>query len=128
MRKVIFLFFIIIIGFIFLGIYVGKSPKATKRLLANISSKVSTEIGNIAGINLKDSTLTLLTKTGNTLTVITNKNTLITKETKNINITDIKKGDYVKVTYRKKFGKNIASLVSLEKVYNIPPQKSKKRK
>lgn len=129
MRKNIFILIcvVLVIGFIFLGVYKGKRPNATKKSATNVLSEGSTERGSITGINLKYSTLVLSTKMGNTLTVIAEKNTLIAKEGKHIKLADVKKGDPVKVTYRKKLGKNVASLINIEKYTPLPP-KSKARR
>jgi len=130
MQKNIFLFMFIItvvLAITFQGFSAETGSSTKNKSSTQSTSEVSAASGSVTAVNLKDSTLTLSTKTGSTLIVAIGKSTTIYKKGNGISIKDIKKGDSVKVSYEKKVNKNIARSINVEEGYATYPIKSKSR-
>ena len=101
----------------------GKGLPAKKAATGKTTSEIPRITGKVTGYNWSNSTITI-SSAGTSLTIVSDKNTLISKGGKSIKLTDIKSGDIVTVTYESKKGVNTAkSIVVQVKSISTPIKK-----
>jgi len=101
----------------------GKGLPAKKTATGKTTSEIPKITGKVTGYNWSNSTITI-SSAGTSLTIVSDKNTLISKGGKSIKLTDIKSGDIVTVTYESKKGVNTAkSIVVQVKSISTPIKK-----
>lgn len=101
----------------------GKGLPAKKAATGKTTSEIPRITGKVTGYNWSNSTITV-SSAGISLTIVSDKNTLISKGGKSIKLTDIKSGDIVTVTYESKKGVNTAkSIVVQVKSISTPIKK-----
>lgn len=103
-----------------------KRPAAKKKTTAKTVSEVLKITGKVSGYNWSNSTITVSASPGSSVVISVDKNTSISKARNYIKLTDIKSGDYVKVTYGVKKGMNIAKSIIVEDRSSLVPTKSKR--
>lgn len=91
----------------------GKGLPAKKAATGKTTSEIPKITGKVTGYNWSNSTITI-SSAGTSLTIVSDKNTLISKGGKNIKLTDIKSGDIVTVTYESKKGVNTAKSIIVQ--------------
>lgn len=126
MKKNIFkliLIFTVVAIFASCASSTGKGLPAKKAATGKTTSEIPKITGKLTGYNWSNSTITI-SSAGTSLTIVSDKNTLISKGGKNIKLTDIKSGDIVTVTYESKKGVNTAkSIVVQVKSISTPIKK-----
>jgi hypothetical protein len=91
-----------------------KRPAAKKTAAAKTTPKTLKMTGRVTAYNWSNSTITVSASYGNPLVISIDKNTVISKAKKVLKMNDIKKGDYVTVSYEAKKGSNIAKSIIVE--------------
>jgi len=93
-----------------------RRPAPKKESTLKTMPEVSKATGKVTGYSWSNSTITISAGNGNSLTVTSDKSTLISKARKYIKLSEIKTGDIVTVSYETKKGQHIAkSIVVQEK-------------
>ena len=116
MKKNIFkliLIFTVVAIFASCASSTGKGLPAKKAATGKTTSEIPKITGKVTGYNWSNSTITIFSA-GTSLTIVSDKNTLISKGGKNIKLTDIKSGDIVTVTYESKKGVNTAKSIIVQ--------------
>ena len=91
----------------------GKGLPAKKAATGKTTSEIPRITGKVTGYNWSNSTITV-SSAGTSLTIVSDKNTLVSKGGKNIKLTDIKSGDIITVTYESKKGVNTAKSIVVQ--------------
>lgn len=91
----------------------GKGLPAKKAATGKTTSEIPKITGKVTGYNWSNSTITI-SSAGTSLTIVSDKNTLVSKGGKNIKLTDIKSGDIITVTYESKKGVNTAKSIIVQ--------------
>jgi hypothetical protein len=93
----------------------AKKPTTAKTEIESSRSGINnTTAGKIIRVNAKESSLTVVSKAGNSLTVAVDKDTLFYKGGKSVKITALKKEDPIGLDYETKGGRNLAKVVRVE--------------
>ena len=117
MKKNIFkliLIFTVVAIFASCASSTGNGLPAKKAATGKTISEIPKITGKLTGYNWSNSTITISASAGSSLTIVSDKNTLISKGGKNIKLTDIKSGDIVTVTYESKKGVNTAKSIIVQ--------------
>ncbi|MFH0732877.1 MAG: hypothetical protein V2A72_08190 [Candidatus Omnitrophota bacterium] len=127
MKKVIFAVILAVAASIFFvsqSYAMERRPAASKKAAPTIL-KVA---GKVSGYSWSNSTITISSSSGPTVTVSADKDTSTKKAGKVIKLMDIKSGDTVTVTYEVKRGVNVAKSIVVEaKPVSGTTTKTKKR-
>ncbi|MFA4888895.1 MAG: hypothetical protein WC628_04910 [Candidatus Omnitrophota bacterium] len=103
-----------------------KRPAAKNTTTTKAAAEVLKISGRVSGSSWSKSTITVSTSSGSSLVISVDKNTLISKAKKLINMTDIRNGNYVTVSYEVKKGVNIAKSITVEDRSLSVPTKSRR--
>jgi len=108
---------LLVLGLISQGFCMANRPPASKKSTSKQVEPIQKISGKISGYSWTNSTITITTVSGASITVEIDEVTKISKSGKWIKMTDIKTGDMVTADYKIKGGKNTArTIVVQEKV------------
>ncbi|MBI5050557.1 MAG: hypothetical protein HZC11_06760 [Nitrospirae bacterium] len=132
MRKRIFCLAIVallMLGLTSQGFCMANRPPASKKSTSKQVEPIQKISGKVSGYSWTNSTITITTVSGTSITVEIDKVTKISKSGKWIKMADIKTGDAVNADYETKGGKRVArTIVVQEKVspkVTIPEKKKR---
>lgn len=117
MKRVVFAVILAITATMFFVSHsyaMGQRPPASKKSEKKAAPTILKATGKITGYNWSNSTVTIFSSSGSTLTISAEKDTSIKKAGKPIKFTELKSGDTVTVTYEVKRGVNVAKSIIVE--------------
>ncbi|MBU2102781.1 MAG: hypothetical protein KKF80_05245 [Candidatus Omnitrophica bacterium] len=127
MVKRITLFFIIaIVTFSFQGFSIAKKEPAKKITAPQRGLSTSKVIGKVVKRDIRQSTITVSAEKVTFLSILIDKNTLISKAGKNVTMRTIQVGDFVSVIYINKNDLKLATNITVTS-YDVSSSVTKKR-
>jgi len=122
MRKRIFcvaIVALIVLGLSSQGFCMANRPPASKKSTSKQAEPIQKISGKVFGYDRANSTITITTVSGSSVTIEINKVTKISKSGKWIKMTEIKTGDTVATDYEIKGSKRIARIIAVQE--KVPP-------
>jgi len=120
---------LLVLGLSSQGFCMANRPRDSKKSASKQVEPIQKISGKVSGYSWSNSTITITTVSGTSVTAEIDKATKISKSGKSIKMTDIKTGDVVNADYEIKGGKKIARIIVVqEKVSSkvaIPEKKKK---
>ena len=117
MRKEILCLAIValmVLGLSSQGFCMANRPPASKKSTSKQAEPIQKISGKVSGYDRVNSTITITTVSGSSVTVEINKVTKISKSGKWIKMTEIKTGDTVATDYEIKGSKRIARIIAVQ--------------
>jgi len=100
-------------------------PRDTKKAASKQMESVQKISGKVSGYSWANSTITITTTSGTSITVEIDKASKLSKAGKWIKMTDIKTADMVSVDYEIKGSKKIARIIVVKEKPKVPEKKKR---
>lgn len=107
------------------GFCMAGRPRDTKKAASKQMESVQKISGKVSGYSWANSTITITTTSGTSITVEIDKASKLSKAGKWIKMTDIKTADMVSVDYEIKGSKKIARIIVVKEKPKVPEKKKR---